>query len=689
MKNKKNWQRVLCLLLILAMLPITGFASDVKGMDAFTLPDVMPELPFTDVSASAWYYGYVEAVYALGLMVGVDETTFGPNSVVPLTQGIAVAVRIYEKYQGIADGFEGYAGPWYQYYVDRAMEYGMLPDSMEDADLDRAATRAELAVLLYRSLPVEALEPILPVDTIPDYTEADPHWEAVITLYRAGILIGDEYGRFMPHTSIRRSELAAMLTRLVRMEYRITELPNYKPIPIPPPLMDAFTLPDPLPEMPFSDVPQDKWYYSDVHISYALSLMSGMGGGRFAPDGTVLIGQTVAVAVRVYERYNGIPDESAAYERPWYLYYMERAKSYGILTGQLADASPTRPATRAEVAAILVKALPAGELGAINTVTELPDYDSSDLYWGAVVTLYQAGVLIGDDSYGTFRPDSPIRRSELAAILIRLVRPETRKHFTLEEYLPVTMESIVYGYSGAGRELMAYRYGDGENVMVLTFAIHGWEDNFSRDGQMLVDTAALLREALEEEYEIVIRPNEWSVYVLPCLNPDGLYDGWTHNGPGRCTTHSFDKSGSNAYGQGVDLNRCFPYSFSASWSDRYYTGSQPLQAREAVALADFVEEVMGAGHNVLIDAHGWYAQTIVSGGRSSEIYLAFEEFFPANTYASLYGGSGYFSSWAAYALGYDACLFEFPAVYSASAFCSAGYAQKYVDSILYILEAYG
>ncbi len=34
----------------------------------------------------------------------------------------------------------------------------------------------------------------------------------------------------------------------------------------------------------------------------------------------------------------------------------------------------------------------------------------------------------------------------------------------------------------------------GENVLIVTFAIHGWEDNFEQDGQLLVDTGNLLIE---------------------------------------------------------------------------------------------------------------------------------------------------------------------------------------------------
>ena len=91
---------------------------------------------------------------------------------------------------------------------------------------------------------------------------------------------------------------------------------------------------------------------------------------------------------------------------------------------------------------------------------------------------------------------------------------------------PSSQETICYGRSGAGRKLLAYRFGTGENVLIVTFAIHGWEDNFEQDGQLLVDTGNLLIETLTDQYASLIVPGDWTVYVLPCLNPDGLYDGW-------------------------------------------------------------------------------------------------------------------------------------------------------------------
>ena len=60
-----------------------------------------------------------------------------------------------------------------------------------------------------------------------------------------------------------------------------------------------------------------------------------------------------------------------------------------------------------------------------------------------------------------------------------------------------TGEKTVYGYSGEGRELVAWRYGDGEHVLVMCFAIHGFEDNWDRDSHALVYSAEKLRAYLE------------------------------------------------------------------------------------------------------------------------------------------------------------------------------------------------
>lgn len=223
----------------------------------------------------------------------------------------------------------------------------------------------------------------------------------------------------------------------------------------------------------------------------------------------------------------------------------------------------------------------------------------------------------------------------------------------VSEYSPdEAVERIVYGHSGTGTfELEAYRFGSGENVLLLTFCIHGWEDGFAKDGEALVFLANTTMDWLRKQDEI-LNEKDWSVYVLPCLNPDGLYLGTTCDGEGRCSVVSDDD-------YAVDINRSFPYRFTPCDDERNYNGKTPLACEEARALAQFVPSVMGSGKNISIDVHGWYQQILTTGGKN-QLYRLLLQAFPENKYASLEAGSGYFSAWCGYELGFDACLLELP-----------------------------
>lgn len=322
--------------------------------------------------------------------------------------------------------------------------------------------------------------------------------------------------------------------------------------------------------------------------------------------------------------------------------------------------------------------------------------DSYNLQRISSYTILPAARLTGPSQFAAtlFSLEKALPSGYREAMIAQLIRhnyghTELSRLFPTRPLEPRRQETICYGRSGSGRKLLAYRFGTGENVLIAAFAIHGWEDSFAQDGQLLVDTGNQLMQVLASQDTSLIVPGDWTVYVLPCLNPDGLHDGWTCNGPGRCTTHYLNADGLCEEGTGMDLNRCFPYRFNIAYGSRNYCGSEPLCAREAVALAQFTQSVMGNGLNILIDTHGWYQQTIVSDGWSGTLFQTFSAYFPGNSYASLRGADGYYSAWAAYTLGYDACLFEFPYVSSIQDFQEKGYGQDYVDAICSILEAYG
>ena len=89
------------------------------------------------------------------------------------------------------------------------------------------------------------------------------------------------------------------------------------------------------------------------------------------------------------------------------------------------------PATRREFVHILHGAL--DEYDAINSIGEnaIPDVKTGDAYAAEIYDFYRAGILTGSNAQGTFHPESSIKRSEVAAILIRMYDPSMRLEKTL------------------------------------------------------------------------------------------------------------------------------------------------------------------------------------------------------------------------------------------------------------------
>lgn len=68
----------------------------------------------------------------------------------------------------------------------------------------------------------------------------------------------------------------------------------------------------------------------------------------------------------------------------------------------------------------------------INKIKDIPDVDDSVANAYEITALYEAGVLTGSNSYGTFYPDRNITRAEASAIIARVAVPSLRQEFELE-----------------------------------------------------------------------------------------------------------------------------------------------------------------------------------------------------------------------------------------------------------------
>ena len=229
-----------------------------------------------------------------------------------------------------------------------------------------------------------------------------------------------------------------------------------------------------------------------------------------------------------------------------------------------------------------------------------------------------------------------------------------------------------------GGQLEYYKYGSGPNVFFATFCMHGFEDNWAHDGYELVNIANTFYNKLVSmnDYDLA---DKWTIYIMNCVNPDGVNYGTTNNGPGRTTLHS-------DIGHGIDLNRCWSTGFVPMYSERNYTGSSAFLAPEARYLRDFMSaRKSNNGETVVVDLHGWTQQLI--GDETLRNY--YREQFPENTDTASYG-KGYMINWARTNLNAKAALIELPTNnYSNSDVVSHNLTNRYINATLSMLRGIG
>ena len=177
----------------------------------------------------------------------------------------------------------------------------------------------------------------------------------------------------------------------------------------------------------FKDVARNSWYYDSVASVFSYGLMDGVTADTFCPGDQITAAQAVTLAARMRKLYFTGSGNFPASD-PWYQTYLDYALNQKII--QSAPSNMGLALTRQEFATILAGALPDTALPEVNELEfgVLPDVYRSD---AAIYKLYRAGILTGSDSKGTFRPNSPITRAEVAAILVRMADPNSRELFAL------------------------------------------------------------------------------------------------------------------------------------------------------------------------------------------------------------------------------------------------------------------
>lgn len=182
----------------------------------------------------------------------------------------------------------------------------------------------------------------------------------------------------------------------------------------------------------FSDVSPRDWYALWVDIAYNVGLISGVGGGRFAPRQDLTVAEAIQLAATLESRYRADsfhhqPNRGAL----WYSRAVDYCLASGILrSGQFEDSDYFRPITREELAVLFANTTLARDMPLLSSLEEvsasIPDVDAASSQANAIYSLYAKGIFSGVDGRRTFSGGGTVSRAEAAAIVSRMARAEQR-----------------------------------------------------------------------------------------------------------------------------------------------------------------------------------------------------------------------------------------------------------------------
>lgn len=177
-------------------------------------------LPFNDVNAGDWFYDYVEYVYNNGIMDGVDNGVFSPNT--ETTRGMVVTI-LYRlagepNVRGGNDFSDVASGAYYADAVTWASNAGIVNGTSATTFSPNAlVTREQFAAMLYRYMSYIG-EDVSASTNLNRYTDAgsvSAYAETAMSWAVAeGIINGRTATTLAPAGNCTRAEVAAMITRV-------------------------------------------------------------------------------------------------------------------------------------------------------------------------------------------------------------------------------------------------------------------------------------------------------------------------------------------------------------------------------------------------------------------------------------------------------------------------------------------
>ena len=192
-----------------------------NGQVTVTVTFAEAPLPFPDVAEGDWFYDAVRYAYETGLMDGVGDSLFAPNSETTRAQLVTILYRLAGQpaVSGDLPFTDVESGTWYTDAVLWAAQNGIVNGVSEtEFAPGEDITREQLAVILYRYAAYQGYDVSQRADlsgfgdasSISGYAQ-----EALSWAHAQGLVLGFEDGSLRPQGTASRAQIAAVLMRFL------------------------------------------------------------------------------------------------------------------------------------------------------------------------------------------------------------------------------------------------------------------------------------------------------------------------------------------------------------------------------------------------------------------------------------------------------------------------------------------
>ena len=411
-------------------------------------PSDSPAPTFSDISTGHWVKDPLEDLRRFGIATPLNEegTAFKPDQHCLRDYAAAAMVRMAEvEFEAVGVTptpeepitFSDIQGNPYQEEILKAANTYHLVAGYEDSTFRPGApTTREQAVTML----VDALEDkVVNKESVqvpshltqPPFKDVDINrWSATKIHFakQAGIVSGDDLGRFNPEAQLSRAQLVAMADKTLRYaiwaDLRQTNM-----------ALDQVMAMDDVQSFTFDDIPGTHWGRAAIaemgKVGLAMPLKSSQPA-TFSPDTTAFRDFTVATCVHLIEApysQDSAPEPPGAVpfvdiaDSPYAQEITRAVNPYKIVSGTEDGLfHPAESISREHLVAMLVKTL---QQMMDSRVIDIPDQvlvapfedvPANSLFAPQIKFISDVGIMSGDEGTNLFRPKNDLTRAELMAV---------------------------------------------------------------------------------------------------------------------------------------------------------------------------------------------------------------------------------------------------------------------------------